>query len=96
LDSADGSVPSVLWLVLVAGAIITLGYPAFFGTSNLLAQTLMTAALAALVALSFLPALVLDFPFTGQAALSYQAFEGALEQMPPHLKGHPPAGATEN
>jgi len=96
LDSADGSVPSVLWLVLIAGAIITLGYPAFFGTSNLVAQTLMTAALAALVALSFLPALVLDFPFTGRAALSYQAFEVALEQMPPHLKGHPPAGATEN
>jgi hypothetical protein len=96
LDSADGSVPPVLWLVLVAGAMITLGYPAFFGTTNLLAQTLMTAALAALVALSFLPALVLDFPFTGRAALPSQLFQGALEQMPPHLKGYPPAGSTEN
>ena len=56
----------------------------------------MTAALAALLALSFLPTLVLDFPFTGRAALSYQAFEGALKQMPPHLKGLPPAGRTEN
>lgn len=48
LDSSDGSVPPILWFVLIAGALITLGYPAFFGTSNVVAQTLMTAALAAL------------------------------------------------
>ena len=29
LDSADGSVPTVLWFVLIAGGLITLGYPAF-------------------------------------------------------------------
>ena len=51
LDSADGTVPSALWLVLIAGAVITLGYPSFFGSSNITAQVLMTAALAALVAL---------------------------------------------
>src|SRR5262245_11828120 len=46
-SSADGSVPPILWFVLFAGALITLGYPAFFGTSNLIAQTLMRATLAA-------------------------------------------------
>jgi len=92
LDSSDGSVPPILWLVMIVGALITLGYPAFFGTSNLLAQTLMTAALAALVALSLLPTMLLDFPFTGQAALTTGAFDEVLEQMPPDLKGHPPTG----
>jgi hypothetical protein len=92
LDSANGSVPSILWLALIAGAIIALGYPAFFGTSNLVAQTLMTATLAALVALALLPALILNFPFTGQVAISPGAFDEALQQMPPHLKGHPPPG----
>jgi hypothetical protein len=86
LDSADGSVPPVLWLVLIAGALITLGYPAFFGTFNLVAQTLMTATLAALVTLILLPALLLDFPFTGEVVLSPRAFDEALQQMPPHLK----------
>lgn len=90
LDSADGSVPPILWLVLLAGALITLGYPAFFGTSNLIAQTLMTATLAALVALAMLPALILDFPFTGEVALSSAAFDEALQQLAPHEKGHPP------
>ena len=92
LDSANGSVPPILWFVLIAGALITLGYPAFFGTSNLLAQTLMTATLAALVALALVPTLTLDFPFTGRVALTSDAFDAALQQMPPHLKGHPPPG----
>jgi hypothetical protein len=86
LDSADGSVPMILWLVLIAGAVITLGYPAFFGTMNVMAQTLMTATLAALVALILLPAILLDFPFTGEVVLSSTAFDEALQQMPPHLK----------
>ena len=92
LDSADGSVPPILWFVLVAGALITLGYPAFFGSSNLVAQTLMTATLAALVALTLVPILVLDFPFTGRVALTSSAFDEALQQLPPHLRGHPPPG----
>jgi len=92
LDSADGSVPPILWLVLVGGAMIVLGYPAFFGTSNLIAQTLMTAALAALVALALLPALILDYPFTGDVTISSAPFDQAMQQMPPHLKGHPPPG----
>ena len=70
LDSADGSVPMILWLVLIAGAVITLGYPAFFGTMNVVAQALMTATLAALVALVLVPAILLDFPF--MARLCYR------------------------
>ena len=54
LDSADGSVPTVLWFVLIAGGLITLGYPAFFGSTNLAAQVLMTASLAILVAIALL------------------------------------------
>ena len=83
LDSADGSVPSVLWLVLIAGALITLGYPSFFGSSNITAQILMTAALAALVALTAFVAVVLDYPFTGDVRISRAPFEQSLAQMPP-------------
>jgi hypothetical protein len=83
LDSADGSVPSVLWLVLIAGAAITLGYPSFFGSSNITAQILMTAALAALVALTAFVAVVLDYPFTGDVRISRAPFEQSLAQMAP-------------
>jgi hypothetical protein len=82
LESANGSVPAILWTVLVLGGVITLGYPAFFASSNLAAQILMTASLAALVAMSLVLALAFDFPFTGDPHISSVPFETALEHMP--------------
>ena len=82
LESANGSVPPMLWFVLIVGGLITLGYPAFFGSTNLAAQILMTASLAVLVALSLLLGLAFDFPFTGGVHISDLPFEEALQQMP--------------
>lgn len=81
LDSADGSVPGVLWFVLLVGGLITLGYPAFFASSNLLAQVLMTGSLAALLALTLFLGLAFDFPFTGDPHISKDPFADALLQM---------------
>jgi ABC-type amino acid transport system permease subunit len=82
LDSAGGSMPGVLWFVLIVGGLITLGYPAFFGSTNLVAQILMTAALAELVALAMLLGLAFDYPFTGEVHISAHPFDQALRQMP--------------
>ena len=84
LDSSDGSMPWILWFVLIVGGLITLGYPAFFGTNSKLAQILMTAALAELVALGMLLGLAFDYPFTGDARISAFPFDQALRQMPPN------------
>lgn len=83
LDSSDGSMPRILWFVLIIGGLITLSYPAFFGSTNLIAQTLMTAALAGLVALALLLGLAFDYPFTGGERISPAPFDQALRQMPP-------------
>ncbi len=83
LDSSAGSMPGILWLVLVIGGLITLGYPAFFGSSNLLAQVLMTAALAELVALAMVLGVAFDYPFTGEVHISPYPFDQALQQMSP-------------
>jgi hypothetical protein len=83
LDSSDGSMPWILWFVIVVGGLITLGYPAFFGSTNMVAQILMTAALAELVALAMLLGLAFDYPFTGDARISPAPFDHALRQMPP-------------
>jgi hypothetical protein len=84
LDSSDGSMPRILWFVLIVGGLITLGYPAFFGSTNLGAQILMTAALAQLVALGILLGLAFDYPFTGEVHISAFPFDQALRQMPPN------------
>ena len=83
LDSSDGSMPRILWFVLIVGGLITLGYPAFFGSTNLIAQILMTAGLAELVALALLLGLAFDYPFTGEVHISAFPFDQALRQMPP-------------
>lgn len=84
LDSSGGSMPGILWFVLIVGGLITLGYPAFFGSTNLVAQILMTAALAELVALAMLLGLAFDYPFTGEVRISASPFDQALRQMPPN------------
>jgi hypothetical protein len=81
LDSSDGSVPGVLWFTLIVGGLITLGYPAFFGSTHVVAQILMTASLAVLVAVALLLGMVFDFPFTGDPHISSLPFEQALKQM---------------
>jgi len=81
LDGAEGAVPKFLWFVLIAGGAITLGYPAFFGATNLGAQILMTASLAALVSLSLALGLAFDYPFTGGEHISPAPFDKALQQM---------------
>ena len=81
LDGAVGSVPKVLWIVLIIGGAVTLAYPSFFGATNLGAQVLMTASLAALVALSLLLALAFNYPFTGSVHISAAPFDKALQQM---------------
>jgi hypothetical protein len=81
LESANGSVPGVLWFVLLVGGMVTLGYPAFFASSNLDAQILMTGSLAALLALTLFLGLAFDFPFTGDPHISKEPFADALLQM---------------
>ena len=81
LDSANGSVPGVLWFVLIVGGMITVGYPAFFASSNLYAQVLMTGSLAALLALTLFLGIAFDFPFTGDPHISKDPFADALLQM---------------
>jgi len=51
----------------------------------------MTATLAALVALSLVPIQCWTF-LSWAIALTSNAFDEALQQMPLHLKGHPPPG----
>jgi hypothetical protein len=79
VHSSNGSVPIMLWLVMLAGALVTLGYPSFFATPSLTAQVLMTAALA--IGADLVRGLVLDYWFTGQVHISPAPFDQALQEM---------------
>jgi hypothetical protein len=81
LDGSEGTIPAVLWVVLVTGGLITLSYTSFFASPRPLAQILMTAGLAATVALIFWVSLALNFPFSGQLRISSAPIDEAIRQM---------------
>jgi hypothetical protein len=78
LDSRS-TVPGVLWALLVGGGVITVGFSYFFGTKNLWAQVLMTAAAAGTLAFFLFLILAIDLPFTGGLKLTPEAFQFVLE-----------------
>jgi hypothetical protein len=65
LIAAEGSVPTVIWMVLLGGALITIVFTFFFGMESLPAQTIMTALLACLIFSELLVIVAIDRPFSG-------------------------------
>ncbi len=72
-DSKQGIHP-ILWMILLAGAAVTVVFTFFFGSDNHQAQILMTSLLATLIALIIYTILMLDFPFTGSVSIEPTAF----------------------
>jgi hypothetical protein len=83
LTEVGDSVPSILWVALIAGALLTVGFTYLFGLSNTLAHGLMVLTLTALVVVSLLLIKEMDFPFTGVTRVEPTAFEVFLSRLPP-------------
>ena len=80
IDSRTGIHP-VLWFVLVAGGLLTILFPLFFGTENFVAQVLMTGILATLIALILMTVMVMDYPFTGDIKIPTETFTSSLTHL---------------
>jgi len=81
LVASDGAVPGPLWLVLLGGAAITIGFTFFLGTENLGAQVLMTALLALLIFSELLIIVAIDRPFSGAVKLGPNALAAVLADV---------------
>jgi hypothetical protein len=81
LVASTGTVPPILWYVLFSGAIITLAFTFFFGTPNLRAQTMMTAALSILIFSGLLTVVSIDHPFAGSVKVHPDALEFVLRDI---------------
>jgi hypothetical protein len=81
LHLATGLVPSVVWAALYAGAILTVGFPLFFGSENLLAQISMTGVLSILVTLGLVVIISIDHPFTGPVHVQPEPLQAVLAEM---------------
>src|SRR3712207_2828383 len=78
---AEESLPTVLWVVLIVGGIVTVGFAYLFGLENTWAHALMVGALAGVIALVLFTIGAMDHPFSGGARVGPEAFELVLKRF---------------
>lgn len=81
LVTAAGTVPGVLWLVLFAGAVLTISFTFFFGTHNVVVQTLMTGMLSLLIFAGLFVIVAIDRPFAGSVKVQPEALHFVLDEF---------------
>jgi hypothetical protein len=81
LLSASEGLPTILWVVLIGGGIITIAFTYLFGLESTAVHTLMVAALAVVLSLSLFSIAALDYPFRGDVRIHPDAFEQVLERF---------------
>ena len=80
LEIREG-LPPLLWIVLFAGAAVTVSFTFLFGMDTLWLHAMATGALTALVVLILYVISVLEYPFDGNVRVGPEAFELALRAM---------------
>jgi hypothetical protein len=80
LSASDGNdLPSLIAALILVGAIVILGYATLVGSRSSAFHAIGAGAIAVVVGFSLVVLLSLQFPFSGDLALSSQPFkEGAL------------------
>jgi Protein of unknown function (DUF4239) len=81
LVASEGAVPGPLWLVLLGGAAIAIGFTFFFGTESLPAQVLMTALLAFLIFSELVVIVGIDRPFSGAVTVGPNPLAAVLADV---------------
>ena len=76
--AAAGIMPGIIWLVLFAGAFVTIGFTFFFGSQNVKAQAVMTGGLTLLIFAGLLIIVAIDHPFAGSVHVGPEPLEQAL------------------
>jgi hypothetical protein len=73
------AIPGVLWVALIGGGVITIGFSYFFGVGDERAHTLMTIALAGVIGIGLYVIVAMDLPFAGDVAISPDSFRQTLD-----------------
>src|SRR6266536_1730613 len=85
--AGNNTIPSVIWVVLLIGGLITVSYTYFLGVKHIRAQYLMTAALTVTITLILVLIYILDHPFTGESSVSLKPLKEVIEIMQKHSAG---------
>ncbi|MGD0066832.1 MAG: hypothetical protein ABSB76_25715 [Streptosporangiaceae bacterium] len=83
LDAIGSGVPSFLWVTLIGGGVITIGFTFLFGLSSTWVHVAMVGLLAAVIVTSLILISDLNYPFAGPGKIGPEAFEVFLARLPP-------------
>lgn len=81
LQEAREGIPSILWVVLVFGGIVTVLFTYLLGIRSEGLHAFMIASYTVVLALILYAVWALDYPFDGLVQISPEAFEAALSRM---------------
>jgi hypothetical protein len=84
LDYVDRGIPGVLWIALIVGGLVTIGFALLFGLERAALHSLMVGSLAALIGVLLFVALVINYPFSGSVAVDPEPFHRVLTDFDPH------------
>jgi hypothetical protein len=75
IDDSSSGLPPILWLVLLVGAVATIGLSYLFEAQNFWLQAILTILLTGVISMTFCIIIDLDFPFTGATRISSESFQ---------------------
>jgi hypothetical protein len=81
LLAASEGLPTILWVVLIGGGVITIAFTYLFGLENTAVHTHMVASLALIISLSLFTVAALDHPFKGDGRIHPAALEQDLQRF---------------
>lgn len=81
LDMLPGSLPPLIDIVLVVGAVITIGFTLFFAGRDVIIQSVMTGLMCLMINLVLFAAVELNYPFSGGVRVGPEPLEQVLERV---------------
>jgi hypothetical protein len=81
LFEANTHIPAILWVILLLGGVITVGFTYLFGLTNTRVHTLMVVALTTVIASTLFTIYTLEDRFSGDTGLTPDAFEFDLQRF---------------
>jgi hypothetical protein len=79
-EDATG-INSIMWVVLMVGAAVTIGFTCLFGFRRDSMQHIMVGSLALLIGLVLFLAVALNYPYRGSITIEPHAFHTALHNF---------------
>jgi hypothetical protein len=83
LLSSRSGLPVALWVLLIGGGCIVIGFTYLFGIESARTQTFMVASLAGLIGFILFLIISLDYPFSGDLGIEPEAIKSVIEMWEP-------------